>query len=371
LRIPYYLVPVQQGLRILICPLDWGMGHATRCVPIVQELIALQVQPIIAGPQWMIAFYTGIFPSIEHVLLPGANIRYHSLLPAWLKIILLIPDFLLQIKNEKQHIASILLSKQIDGIISDNRYGCYHPTIPSCIISHQISPELPIYFAFARGMISKFLKNKIKHFQTLWIPDIPDFPGFAGKMSHPDSLPKGTSVVYIGLLSRLPQEEVVDYEADLAILCSGPEPQRSIFEQEAIQFAQMNKLSSIVLGGITNSLTSYDHKNISKVLQKCRLIICRSGYSTLMDLLHLKRKAILVATPGQPEQEYLAIHFRNHFQYEVIQQKRLSTLVWNKTLIPFDKEQNFESCFHMHKTAVRQFVKSVLSKKTKEASRNE
>ena len=157
----------------------------------------------------------------------------------------------------------------------------------------------------------------INRFTACWIPDFKDEPNLAGVLSHPKKMPF-IPVYYLGLLSRFQPTETVQKKYDLCVLLSGPEPQRSILEEKILQQIGELKGTIVVLRGLPTSDTSLTSTNnciihnhlvgtdLLNIVQQSEYIICRSGYTSLMELFSLQKKCIVIPTPGQTEQEFLA-----------------------------------------------------------------
>ena len=298
--------------KILVAPLDWGIGHATRCIPIIRELIKENYEVILAADDRPMHLLNIEFPKLEMIRFSGYKIKYPRYLPMSMSMLLQSPKIILAIKKEHQVLQSIILDYNIDGVISDNRFGLYSNKIPTVFITHQL--EIQSYYL--TNIIQKLNYKYINRYKQCWIMDDYDL-NLAGKLSKPKTLPNNT--VYIGSQSRFiktKKEKKYDY---LAIV-SGPEPQRSILEKGLINcLKNSSKKSLIVLGKPEvnkdqqiKNLTIKSHldaKQLNNAILQSELIICRPGYSTIMDLMKLEKKAILIPTPGQTEQEYLAKKF--------------------------------------------------------------
>lgn len=300
--------------RILVAPLDWGLGHATRCIPIIKELITHGSEVYIAADKSILYLLKKEFPSSVFLRCKGYEIKYGRSKRSFFSAILSqFPRILHTVFRENQWLKNTVKKYKIDAVISDNRFGMYHKRIPSIYITHQLQIKTGNAF-------TDFLAKKIHHFfinkySICWVPDEKE-DGIAGELSHPKNIPP--NVEYIGILSRfhaIPSEKIYD----LLITISGPEPQRSNFEKEILK--QLKNFSGSVLLArglpdsndlltsenplvkIVNHLTAAE---LNKSLEQAKMIIGRSGYTTIMDLVALNKKSILIPTPGQPEQEYLA-----------------------------------------------------------------
>ena len=301
--------------KILIAPLDWGLGHATRCIPIIRALIANGYEVVAAaeGPQSHLLQTE--FPSLQILPLQGYRIRYSK--SKWgfpFRLLMQLPRLRNTIKKENQWLNKAINEHHIDLVISDNRYGLYSKKIPCIFITHQLTIKAP--FEWLEKMIQRINYSYINQYNSCWVPDVAGEPNAAGSLSHPVLLP-GTEVHYIGLLSRF-QIQPAAKKYDYTILLSGPEPQRTLLENKLLAELPGVKGNILLVRGKPGSdetIRSADHieiKNhlpgsaLQEVLLQSEYIISRSGYSTVMELLSLQKRSILIPTPGQTEQEYIA-----------------------------------------------------------------
>jgi predicted glycosyltransferase len=298
---------------VLVAILDWGLGHATRCIPVIRELKNQNFRVIIGGSGFSLDFLKNEFRKLTFYDLPSYEIVYPENDRLWLSLLFQLPRILRRIKLENNVTQKIIEKESIDYVISDNRYGCYSVKIKSIFICHQLNLQMPRGLSFLSGIVNRLHLMRIKNFDEVWVPDERDGFKFSGRLSN-NSL---RSVRYIGILSRFEYSEKVEGKKyEIAGLVSGPEPQRSQFENTLRD--QLNRASkkAILIKGkpgfnsqIQNGmLTEVDHLNsaeLESVLMNCSLVVSRSGYSTIMDLCALGKKALFVPTPGQTEQEYL------------------------------------------------------------------
>jgi predicted glycosyltransferase len=306
------------GRKILIAPLDWGLGHATRCTPIISELLnrGCQVEIAASGDAGQLLMQE--FPSLVHHALPAYGISYPKKGNQFmLKMILQLPRIFFAIQKEHRWLMDKQQDHQWDCIISDNRYGLWHPATKTIFVIHQ----LRIMSGWGKtidGLIQYLHDRMILRFNHCWVPDKQDEPSLAGALSHPHKKPD--NLVYIGPLSRLEKES--GEEKKIVVALSGPEPQRTLLENNLIQIFSDKTWESheiLFLRGLPTlpippthhpqNLVFVNHLNsnaFSTAIAEASLVICRSGYSSVMDLVKLQKKAVLIPTPGQTEQEYLA-----------------------------------------------------------------
>ncbi len=318
---------------ILIAPLDWGLGHVTRCIPIITKLQELNCNVIIAaeGPAQLIIYQA--FPSIICLPLQGYHVKYSKKKTLFaVKILLQIPKIISVIYKEHRWLKKVVENYAVDAIISDNRFGLYHQSVPCVYITHQLAIQTGNSIGDKLAQMTHLYF--IKKYTKCWVPDFEGKDNVAGKLSHPKLVPSNTT--YIGCLSRFQTIPSINKTYDLVIVISGPEPQRTIFENMLLD--QLNIFTGKVLivrglPGRKMDMPSLNIKNhevhahlstleLNQVIQQAQIVICRSGYTTVMDLIKLRQKAILVPTPGQTEQEYLASYlFEKEIYYSVPQHK--------------------------------------------------
>jgi len=310
---------LKRPLKILLVPLDWGLGHATRCIPIIRYLLEKQCDVTVAADGQAALLLRGNFPDIKILPVEGYKVRYSRGSRTFaLKILTQVPKILKAIRSERRWLAEVQGQNKFDLVISDNRYGLKIAGLTSVIMTHQIQ-----VMSGAGDMIDRLLLKLhcriLEKFDQCWVVDHQGQNNIGGQLSHPELMPSDAR--YIGLLSQLtaaPSRQTTK-EGGVLVLLSGPEPQRTILEQRILsQITGNSKYQYIVVGGnpggvvpdyVPSGTDYYTHLNALQLqtrMENADLVICRSGYSTLMDLAVMGKKALLIPTPGQSEQEYLA-----------------------------------------------------------------
>jgi len=301
--------------RVLIAPLDWGLGHATRCIPIIHALLKENITVFIAAEGAILNLLQKEFHNVPIVALSGYNIRY----PAdkrslFVKLLQQVPGVLSVIRKENKWLKKFIKENPIDAVISDNRFGMYNKSVKSIYITHQLHIETNN--SFFNWLAQKIHYRYINRYDECWVPDAQGNTNLAGRLSHPKKLP-AIPVKYLGALSRF-KKVSTEKKYDLLILLSGPEPQRSFFEALLLKQLKQVEFSVAFVRGLPSvttlpeslhNISFYNHLSaeaLSMLVQQSRMVLCRSGYSTVMDLVCIQQKAMLVPTPGQTEQEYLA-----------------------------------------------------------------
>lgn len=307
--------------RILVAPLDWGLGHATRCIPIIRELLIQGCEVWLAGEGAQEQLLKTEFPDLPFLELPGYRISYAKTTRGLIwKMIQQGPKMQRAIQYEHRWLKKAVNEHGFDAVISDNRYGLYHAAIPSIFITHQLTIKSSLG-KWTEKILQKRNYKYINRFSACWVPDVAEENNLAGELSHP-SIKPSVPVHYIGFLSRFAKKEPIDnlsieMKNHLLIVLSGPEPQRSMLEEIIItDISHYHGTATIVRGlpGIpsllpsTNMIKFYNHlpsAELNAAMLEAEYVISRSGYSTVMDIITLQKKSILIPTPGQTEQEYL------------------------------------------------------------------
>jgi len=298
--------------RILVAPLNWGLGHATRCIPIINALLRYNYIPIIASDGIALDLLKKEFPKLTFDKLPSYNVTYSkkASLFKW-KLLIDSPKLLNAINEEKKATKLLIEKHNIDGIISDNRLGISSKKVPSVFITHQLN----VLSGSTTWLSTKIHQKIIRKFNECWVPDNKHTPNLSGKLGHVEntSLP----VKYLGPLSRFKKSKQLN-NYKLMVLLSGPEPQRSLLEEKLLNELKSFNAPILFVRGVIEekeSITKIDHftiynfmksEDLCLAINTSEVILSRSGYTTVMDLAKIGKKAFFIPTPGQFEQEYLA-----------------------------------------------------------------
>ncbi len=290
------------------------MGHATRSIPIIRILEELGHQVFLASDGRALLLLREEFPHLKSFEISTYNIKYSSNSMLW-NMATQLPKITRATFGDIWHMKRLVKDLKIDCIISDNRFGCFHSKIPSYFITHQLNLDIPNPIArFFGNLANRFWMNR---FQECWVPDAKRQPNISGKLSHPSPI---QNVKYIGTLTRMKKIKT-EKKYRLCIILSGPEPQRTQLEKILMNQIKAIEGKIIIIKGKTESKENINvspnievvsfmtSKDLNQIICSSELIVSRSGYSTLMDLTVLGASALLIPTPGQTEQEYLANHF--------------------------------------------------------------
>ncbi len=361
----------QKKPRILLAPLDWGLGHATRCIPLIRYLLEKGCEVVLASSGATLSLLTKEFPGIGIRELDGYGIRYSSGSSFFSSMAVQLPGIFSSIKKEHDWLNELLKAESFDVIISDNRPGFWNKQVHCIYITHQL-----LIHSGKGNWLNRLLQqlhaSYMKNFNSVWVPDMKENKNLAGELSHPAK--PIIQPTYLGLLSRFEKSKTVEPLYELLILLSGPEPQRTIFEKKLYHQLQSFNGKVLFVRGLPQQqqeqLTSFEHiivhdhlpaQALQEAMAVAPLIICRSGYTTLMDLTRLNKKAILIPTPGQPEQEYLAAYMQEKQYFPYIKQDVFNLQTAIQTANAFMYEQPFnDEDFEMHILVIDELLKSSL-----------
>lgn len=304
---------------VLVAPLDWGLGHAARCIPIIERLLNRGHTVHLAGSDASLRLLTDKYPDLPAHELPGYQIHYPVDKNASVQILLQTPRMFRTIRREQEMTESIVSQHGIGIILSDNRYGIRSRHCRNILLCHQLALQAPAGFGWTNAFFLKGHFRMMRPFDELWIPDMPGNVNLAGKLAHGFSIPMPHR--FIGPLSRFAASKPVALPAPgqyrIVVLLSGNEPQRTHFENRLTeQLLALNEPVLLIQGmtdakrrqhlGKLDIVSFLQADELFPYLQAAEVVICRSGYSTLMDMAALGKRTLLVPTPGQTEQEYLA-----------------------------------------------------------------
>lgn len=306
-------------MKVLVAPLDWGLGHATRCVPIIREYLRLGAQVELAVVKSNAGLLRRIFPNLRQHLAPSYNIVYpkHGYnMGLWL---LKNGVHLNRVIRYEHHYAEKMVERNhFDILISDNRFGFYSAKAKSIYVTHQRRIAFPPMLSAFESTGVLWHASVMRHFDEVWVPDLPEEPGFAGRMSHVRLAPR--PIKFVGALSRFtknlqePQRKLYGFVA----VVSGVEPARSRFENILKDvFSKMDGRHAIIMGCPSQGVKSWSEGNIdffthqeddafAQTIDSAEWVVSRGGYTTVMDMAVLGAKCIFVPTPGQYEQVVLA-----------------------------------------------------------------
>jgi len=329
-------VPASSAKRVLVAPLDWGLGHATRCIPVIRALQDRGATVFIGGAGPHLSLLSREFPSLEVVPLANYGITYAtSPLLLALKFPFMVAQVVRRSQREHAELDAVINEHRIDAVISDQRFGCYSRRVKSVYITHQLCVKMPAAFSILERLVARALRFAANRFDQTWIPDFPGDDNLTGDLTRKYPLPRNHR--FVGPLSRFGAGESVTEKTplDLLVMLSGPEPQRTLLEQRMLaQLRDYQGRAVVLLGrpeaetlaGIRDNIQILPHvpsEKIEQLMRTAHTIVCRGGYTTIMELVSLGRSAVLVPTPGQTEQEYLCKRLAKKGWFASVQQNEL------------------------------------------------
>jgi len=321
LTVNYIRMMEKRVKHVLFTVLDWGLGHATRSIPIIESLLRQGTKVSLAGEGNSLVLLKNTFPNLNFYDLKGIQIVYPKDSSLAFEMMRQVSTIMKSIKREHEQVQQLVELLNPDAIISDSRFGAYSPHVKSVFITHQIGIKSSILPFLVEPFLYWMNKNYIKKFDLCWIPDFEVENNLSGSLSHNEKFNRDFNLAYIGPLSRFQSNNLKStsrLKSSIVVLLSGPEPQRSIFEQKCIDELKKINRSAIIVRGKPNENSSFQDgkilllshmlaEDLKALLLEAETIVCRSGYSSMMDLAAIGKNAIVVPTPGQTEQEYLAI----------------------------------------------------------------
>jgi predicted glycosyltransferase len=318
--------------KVLVCPLNWGLGHAARCVPIINELLEQGADVYVGADKGPYELLIREFPTVKFITFPGLRIKYPPGILFIPFMFYLFPKMLIQINKEHKFLQELMNEYNFDIVISDNRYGIWNRAAKTVFMTHQVVIKTDKLLEKFTPIFFKISKYFIKNFDQLWIPDVEGENNLSGDLAHSYIIKNKTQ--FIGILSRFHKTLLVQdyksstadyksgtaekYKYDICVIISGPEPQRTNFEKLIIHQIEKTSLHAVIITGTPDKQMKplgfgngiiYPHLNgvmMQAVIEASGVVISRSGYTTIMDLAVMGKKAIFMPTPGQTEQEYLA-----------------------------------------------------------------
>lgn len=378
---------------VIVSPLNWGLGHATRCIPLIKQLMALGCEVIIATNGAAALLLKKEFPFLQHLTTPGKTIQYgKSRFGFFFSMLWQLPSLWRQVKQEEHWTQEIVDHYHPQLIISDNRYGIYHKNVPSIIITHQLGIKTGVV-KIADRILQQLLYRLLNNFNEVWVPDHQGQASLAGSLSQPDTMPS-IPVFYIGPLNRFAEfnasegvlSSITIKNSSLLILLSGPEPQRSLLESSLKKQLANHSGKVVLLRGLPHKDTSNDAsvgaqqhfsllygtqkveifqhlppEELFKKIVEADFILCRSGYTSLMELLPLQKKLILIPTPGQAEQEYLAQYCKEKgwAVYSTQKKLELSTLIKKASAYSYQPTSTARADISLTQERVRFYLRSL------------
>jgi uncharacterized protein (TIGR00661 family) len=325
--------------NILICPLEWGLGHAGRMIPVAKRLRELNNVVYIGAGNEIRQFFRNELDGLEYIEFGGFRPSYSAYLPQYFIMLLKLPLLIYHIISEHYKLKRLISRYKIDIVISDNRFGLWNKKIKSVYVTHQLTIPFPEHFRFLEWTGSAFHRFIIGKYDKCLIPDLPGDINFTGRLSHIVNIPANAE--YIGILSRF--NNIISLSGNKydhpynTLILSGPEPQRGIFRELVVKQLTGASRKLIVLEGrpedagessASGNTSSFSHLppgEMKRIITGSEGIILRAGYTSVMELVSMNCTALLVPTPGQTEQEYIAEYLAGKGWFSTVRQRDLKS----------------------------------------------
>lgn len=332
--------------RVIVAPLDWGLGHATRDVPIIHHLQAAGHEVTLVADGRPFDFLSRRFPDLKIIRCPGYDISYPKSDQFMVHMAKSGPRIAKALRDERKAAERIANETGAEIIISDNRLNFRSDKTKNIFITHQLRVKAGMFTLAASALHRKYYSK----FDEVWIPDHAGINNISGDLAFLKRPKKNYR--YIGPLTRfsLVKTKMDSIGKQLLFMLSGPEPQRTIFEELVIAELKKNPVPALILRGQPGQphdsepipgvrmLNHLDDEKLAAEIGKSYAVVSRGGYSTLCDLTASNKKLICVPTPGQTEQEYLAEYHMKRGQMVSMRQDQFSL---EKALVLCESTQPF------------------------------
>jgi hypothetical protein len=358
---------LNKAKNILICPLEWGLGHAARMIPVAAKLLEMHHNVIIASGEEHLSLFRTELPGIRCLQFSGFKPSYSAYFPPYISLLFKVPSLLWHIFSEHRRLKKIISENNIDIVISDNRFGLWNRKVVSAYVTHMPLIPFPEKMRFLEPAGVLLHRIIIKKYDFCFIPDLPGEVNLSGRLSHGVKVPK--NVRFIGILSRFHSPKVPGSKIFRnTIILSGPQPQKEILKQKLLTILKSDDSANVLFEALPGNGTAsrrigkiicYNHlpcPEMQDIIEHSENIISRSGYTTLMDLVSLNCTATIIPTPGQTEQEYLAEYLsENGWFYSMSQNEINKDLLKRRSGKIFPGEALIQSKFLLE-TAINELL---------------
>lgn len=320
-------------MRIVFGVCSWGLGHATRTLPMIRKMVR-------EGDDVTVVSYGRALNLLRNELNGGVSfVELQDYQPPWtqnarmfaLRTFMSVPDYMFAMRREHRFVEAMLDREKVDAIFSDNRWGFYSLRVPSFLMTHQLRIMNPLRLQSLERWTERFNRWFLQRISGVIVPDFKE-NGLAGELAHGLGVIHEDDLNYIGVLSDFKSREVPN-DIDVFVSISGFEPQRTTFERLVLD--ELEDFEGKVVVSLGKPLDGEKRKgNLTihglssretqeNLLNRARIVVARSGYSTMMDLCALGKRSLLVPTPGQTEQEYLAAYHMGRGSYYCVAESKL------------------------------------------------
>ena len=293
---------------------------------------------IIGAGEEHLSLFRNELPGLTYINFPGFRPGYSRFFPQYISLLFKIPVLMYHIIQEHYRLKKIIAKYDVDIVISDNRFGLWNTNVTTVYITHMPLIPFPPSMKLLEPIGVLIHRRIIKKYNFCFIPDLPGDLNLSGRLSHSIKLPD--NVRYIGILSKFmsteqsPENKPVKFRHNTVIL-SGPEPQRKILKQKLVTLLIDKEPYTVFFEGKPENknqvseygnIIFYNHLRsvqMKEIIGESDIIISRSGYTTIMELVSLGCSAIIIPTPGQTEQEYLADYLSEKGWFKTFKQSEI------------------------------------------------
>jgi|WetSurMetagenome_2_1015567.scaffolds.fasta_scaffold00332_19 UDP:flavonoid glycosyltransferase YjiC (YdhE family) len=328
----------EERKKILISPLNWGFGHAGRMIPVAKNLQQMGHEVIFGVDTALIPMVRQELPGVEVIAVPGIQMHYSRFMPQYLAVLMQLPGVIIASVREHRQLKKIISEKHPDIVISDNRFGFFNKNVFCVYFTHMLRIPFPKPFRLFEPVGIFTHRMIIRRYDMCLIPDVSGADNLAGRLSHLKKLPP--NAIYAGLLSRFTNLSPVSAETKpyICLLLSGPEPQRTNLFEKVAKAAEKSDMKLVVLSASDICLSHFSDRItfvisqpaqvLQEYIENAGLVICRSGYTSLMELVSLSKGALIIPTPGQTEQEFLGEYNNGRYGFECLKQSEIENVVF-------------------------------------------
>lgn len=332
-------------MRMLFGVCAWGLGHATRTLPIIRKTVEEGHEVTVVSSGRALSMLrrelgdTASYDDIEDYRPPETQNPSFLAFTALLKY----PVYLTAMLYEHDYVRKFIAKKKLDVIFSDNRFAFYSREVPSFFMGHQLRILNPLGSRILENGSEVYNKYFLDRYAGVLVPDFEE-NGLSGRLAHDLSVLDESRLNYVGVLSEFKHRPCAQEDIDLFVSISGPEPQRSSFER--LMRRQLEGFEGRVIVSLGEPDVSFNGEPVFKsylsreereeLLNRSKIVVAKSGYSTIMDLFALRKKGFLVPTPGQLEQEYLARHHMERKTFYCVEEKDLDLPAQIESALAFE-----------------------------------
>jgi len=306
--------------RILFAVHDWGLGHATRSLVLIRALvqrgdavtILMAESPGLALLRAELGDACEFYPYED---IPKPFSRYPAVF--YFRMSCSVPQIWLRFTLEQRLTERLVRERRLDAVVSDSRLGVWSREAPSYCVFHSLRQIIPGRPRQLERIVERAQRYALRGYRAILVPDVEGDDALAGDLAHDLDVDWRGKLVYIGPLSELQPNGAAE-DIDYFFSISGVEPHHTMLAERVLAALPALRGRSVVALGRPGSAADVrtvgnatihgylDRRAQGEMLARARVIVGRSGYTTLMEAAGFGKRALFVPTPGQSAQEYLA-----------------------------------------------------------------